>query len=145
MSAQCRCSFDDVQQWRCSPAGLSRNLATVHAQLQQHLVAVALTNEIYEDLQQRWQQLHGGSSSSGSSGSSGQGALPQQQQQQPAGGVQQGSRVSSRWVATQPHHIPLLKRATEPSMEERFIKYGIRLEVLNQPGGLAGVKGDDRC
>jgi hypothetical protein len=67
----------------------------------------------------------------------------QQQQQQSAGDAQQGSRGSSRWVSPTPQHIPLLKRATEPSMEERFEKAGISLEVLNYPGGLAMWKGGD--
>lgn len=130
-----RCSFDDVQHWQRTPTSLARNLAAVNTQLQQHLVAAALTNAIYEQLQQDWQQLHN---------SSGQ---QQQWQQQDADAAQcignGGSNSSStRWLPPKPQHIPLLKRATEPSMEERFSKAGISLEVLNQPGG-ARLKGDD--
>jgi hypothetical protein len=33
-----------------------------------------------------------------------------------------------------PQQMPLLKREREPTMEERFAKAGISLELLNQPG-----------
>jgi hypothetical protein len=36
-------------------------------------------------------------------------------------------------------HIPLLKRQTEPSMEERFEKAGFSIELLNQAGGSSGL------
>lgn len=102
-------------------------------------MAAALTSTIYEQLQQDWEQLH----SSNSNG--------QQQQQDAtadADAAQQSvgnggsSSSSSRWLPPKVQHIPLLKRATEPSMEERFSKAGISLEVLNQPGG-ARFKGND--
>jgi hypothetical protein len=107
-------------QWRRSPALLARNLAVVHAQLHQHLVAAALTSAVFEQLQQDW-------------------ADHQQQQQQQ--NKEDGQPGSSMWRPLRPPHAPLLKRATEPSLEERFGKAGISLELLNRPGGAAAAAG----
>lgn len=143
-----RCSFDDLQQWHCSPTAMARNLSTVGSLLQQHLVGAALTSEIYERLQQKWAALQQNSNSSSSRSGGGSAVHQEQQQQQQEGGsalqqqpiCRQTCSSSSRWLVPKPPHIPLLKRATEPSMEERFSKAGISLELLNQPGGARLVK-----
>lgn len=125
------CTFKDLTQpWHCSTAGLVRNLTAVSSQLQQHLVGAALTSAIYEQLQQQWQQQQ-----QQGRGSSTKQPPPAQQQQHTQVSSNGGSSISCRrWVTPMPQQMPLLKREREPSMEERFAKAGISLELLNQPG-----------
>jgi hypothetical protein len=148
-----RCVFHDLQQWHCSPLALKRNLVAVSAQLQRHLVGAALTNTIYEQLQQQWQQQQQlkkkkqsqgiGSNGSSIQQQSGQEQHSSQEQPPPAAGQCNGDNGScdgssgSRWTNPAPSHVPLFRRGFEPSMEERFEKYGIDLELLNQPGTAA--------
>ena len=146
--------FHDLQQWHCSPLALKRNLVAVSAQLQRHLVGAALTSSIYEQLQQQWQQQQQqqqqhmkkkqsqgiGSNGSSIQQQSGQEQQSVQEQPPPAVGQENGSSdgsSGSRWTNPAPSHVPLFRRGFEPSMEERFEKYGIDLELLNQPGTAA--------
>ena len=48
----------------------------------------------------------------------------------------------SRWLLPPGPHIPLLRRACEPSLEERFTKAGIPLALLNR-AGQAGFGGTE--
>lgn len=138
------CGFKDSLQWHRTPVLLERNLTAVGKHLQQHLTAAALTSSIYEQLQQQ-RTVHLAVSN--------QQAQQQQQQRsshilpsQPSSLIGIGkassnssSGSSSRWMSRSLPHIPLLKRQTEPSMEERFEKAGFSIELLNQAGGGSGL------
>ncbi len=84
-------------------------MAVVGAMLQRHLVGAAMAHAVGQRLQQDGQQLAAGGQQQG----------------------RQGGRGSSGGA-----HIPLMKRAREPSLEERFAKAGIDPStVLQQYGG----------
>lgn len=140
------CGFEGIQ-WQRSEANLAKCLGVVGSQLQRHLVAAALTNSVFEQLQQERAALLAGQQQQQ------QQAIEQQQgeHQAPleaaaaagaAGGQEEAGNGSSglgaagaaRWLAARAPHILLRRRATEPSMEERFAKAGIPLELLNQRG-----------
>jgi tRNA pseudouridine38/39 synthase len=149
------CGFEGIQ-WQRTKAGLSKCLAVVGSQLQRHLVAAALTSSVFEQLQQerarllagqqQQQQLAGESESAATE----QGQLQNGNMQHSSieaaaaaaddGGGQAdessglGAAGAARWLAAKPPHIAMHKRATEPSIEERFVKAGIPLELLNQRG-----------
>jgi len=148
------CGFRDSLQWHRSKVVLERNLTTVGKQLQQHLAAAALTSSIYEQLQ-RQQQQQQQTMSQAVGGQQGQQPLQQQQlshillshpvnvtSSANKGGSNissaRSSSTSSRWMVKPLPHIPLLKRQTEPSMEDRFEKAGFSIELLNQAGGSSG-------
>lgn len=154
------CGFEGIQ-WHRSEASLAKCLAVIGSQLQQHLVAAALTSSIYEQVQQdraallvpaanQKQQAVAhqdlGFVLSNQQHQQQQHTLQQQQQQsvdrqQPTqpelgtvGSTALGAAGPSRWLLPKPPHIKLAQRATEPSIEERFRKAGISLELLNQKG-----------
>jgi hypothetical protein len=123
------CEFGDIK-WQRSKVSLERNLAALHAAVQQHTVAAALTGTIYQHLQELY--AVGAASQRGA-------MAPGQTDPQPETGggpalQQQQQQVTCQWVPPLPSHIPLMKRATEPSMDERFQKAGIDIELLNKPG-----------
>jgi tRNA pseudouridine38/39 synthase len=142
------CGFEGIQ-WQRSEANLAKCLAVVGSQLQRHLVAAALTSSVFEQLQQeraallagqqQQQQQQGTEQSSNGQQAAIEAAAPADGQEA-CDGSSLGAAGAARWLAAKPPHIPLLKRATEPSMEERFRKAGIPLELLNQRGVPASMQ-----
>ena len=130
------CEFGDIN-WQRSKTSLERNLATLHAAVQQHTVAAALTGTVYQHLQELYASA--GFSESGGMAATKTGA--QQHQEGLDADQQQQLQVSYQWLPPLPPHLPLRKRATEPSMEERFEKAGIDIELLNKPGQGPWVQG----
>jgi hypothetical protein len=155
------CGFDSIN-WQRSEANLAKCLAVVGSQLQRHLVAAALTSSVFEQLQQeravllagpqqQQQQQHecAAEQQDAQQDSSRQQALTQLAAAaangldlglKPSTSSSLGAAGAARWLAAKPPHIKLLKRATEPSMEERFRKAGIPLELLNQRGVPASMQ-----
>jgi tRNA pseudouridine38/39 synthase len=151
------CGFEGIQ-WQRTEGGLSRCLAVVGSQLQRHLVAAALTSSIFEQLQQERARLAGQQQQQQPQQQlAGESERTAEEQGQLQNGVKQhpsveaaaaatgdggkagesrglGAAGAARWLAAKPPHIAMQKRATEPSIEERFMKAGIPLELLNQRG-----------
>jgi hypothetical protein len=91
------------------------------------MVAAALTSAVFEQLQADWAASVRVEAPQHAQQQANR--LEQQQQQQ------QQQQQPSRWLPPLPPHTPLLARATEPSIEERFANAGIDVALLNQPGG----------
>jgi hypothetical protein len=153
------CGFEGIQ-WQRTEAGLSKCLAVVGSQLQRHLVAAALTSSVFEQLQQeragllagqqqqqqhlagepehaagKQNQLQNGSKQESLVETAAAAAAAAADGEGKAGDSSGlGAAGAARWLAAKPPHIAMRKRATEPSIEERFIKAGIPLELLNKRG-----------
>lgn len=155
------CGFDGMQ-WQRTEAGLDKCLTVVGSQLQRHLVAAALTSSVFEQLQQeraallagrqqrQQQQAAGGPDCAALLQHQVQNCIEQQSntgtaaaadgRDEAGDGGSLGAAAAARWLAPKPPHITMLKRATEPSIEERFRKAGIPLELLNQRGVPASMQ-----
>jgi tRNA pseudouridine38/39 synthase len=130
------CEFEGIQ-WVRRPRALARACEDVRGHMDRHLVAAAMCGAMLDTLlpqlgeppQQGQQQAAAAADGGGGDGGGGGGG---------GGGWGAGGPAAAAAAAG---HVPLLLRATEFSLAERFRKAGIPLELLNQPGR-AGFEGE---
>ncbi|KAG2446693.1 hypothetical protein HYH02_008259 [Chlamydomonas schloesseri] len=112
------CGFAGLQ-FRRTHAAVEANLVDVASLLHRHLIGAALTAACHSRLAKDTRCSEAGSTS-GSGGGAGGGA---------------GGRGAS--------HIPLMRRQTEPSIEERFARRGMTWPPEPVPGGAAAGEEED--
>lgn len=110
------CEFEGLQ-WQRSASSIQRNLLGLSAMVQKHLVSAALTHAMFDKVMEFHQQQQ--VTVEGTAGGS-------------AAGEQAAAAAAARsWRPPLPPHVPLADRAREPTMEDRFAKAGISIDLLN--------------
>ncbi len=114
-----RCSYGNLlPPFIRSHAMLNSNQVVVGEALERHLIGVAQHSTIMGRI------------------NSERGASSSTQQRGRAGTTGKGSkRTATGLGGTRAVHMPMLKRAVEPTMEERFAKAGLDIALLAQPHG----------
>lgn len=102
------CGFEDLR-WIRTDKLQQTNESALRALLARQMIGSALCNSVLQRLQNDT-------------------TVDRQQQ-----GSANGAHAASSKASLLSHHVPLLQRAREPSMEERFTKAGLSLEMLNGP------------
>ncbi|KAI8473916.1 MAG: pseudouridine synthase [Monoraphidium minutum] len=110
------CDFKGIP-WFRPPRALGRAAGDVRAALARHLVGAAMCGEVLAALAPH---LAAGGAEGGGGGEEGRGAA--------------AAAAAAGVAGSGGAHIPLLRRAREPSLEARFERAGIPLELLNRPG-----------
>jgi tRNA pseudouridine38/39 synthase len=115
------CEFEGLE-WQRSAASIQRNLLGLSAMVQKHLVSAALTHAMFEKVMEYYQQQQGQVEGAGGGSAVG-------------GQAGAGAAAAARqWRSPLPPHVPLAHRAREPTMEDKFAKAGISMDLLNVSG-----------
>jgi tRNA pseudouridine38/39 synthase len=123
------CGFSVLPAWRRSAKLQQSNEEAVAGAVDGGLVAAALAGAALRRLRG---DAAAGRGAAGEAGGGGDGAAAGGELAQ-GGGAAAGGKLGQGGGGG--GHIPLLKRACEPSMEERFVRAGLDLATINQPGG----------
>ncbi|PNW86426.1 hypothetical protein CHLRE_02g086050v5 [Chlamydomonas reinhardtii] len=114
------CGFPSLQ-FRRTHAAVEANLVDVASLLHRHLIGAALTAACHSRLAEDTRCAETASTSSGGAGA--------------GAGAGAGGRGSG--------HVPLMRRQTEPSIEERFARRGLPWPPEPLPGGSAAAAEED--
>jgi tRNA pseudouridine38/39 synthase len=130
------CEFEGLRFGR-APRALARAAGDVRRHMERHLVAAAMCGEILDTLAPDLAAAGAAAAADGAADEAGGGGGTRGGGEPPACGRGRKERRAGG-------HIPLLSpaRATEMSLEERFERLGIPLELLNKAGPAGFAEGE---